>query len=68
VVKLAFGNNTEKPYGDRINITGMSSGEKFDENRTYKVALNSYRGNGGGNHLTEGSGLTKKELTSRGKK
>ncbi|MCT4603196.1 MAG: bifunctional metallophosphatase/5'-nucleotidase [Marinifilum sp.] len=57
--------NVSKPYGDRINITGMSSGEKFDENRTYKVALNSYRGNGGGNHLTEGSGLTKKELTSR---
>jgi 2',3'-cyclic-nucleotide 2'-phosphodiesterase/3'-nucleotidase len=54
-----------KPYGERIHISGMSSGEKFDENKTYKVALNSYRGNGGGNHLTEGAGLTKEELTSR---
>jgi 2',3'-cyclic-nucleotide 2'-phosphodiesterase/3'-nucleotidase len=54
-----------KPYGERINITGMSSGEKFDTNKTYRVALNSYRGNGGGNHLTEGSGLSKEELTSR---
>ena len=54
-----------KPYGERVTISGMSSGEKFDENKTYKVALNSYRGNGGGNHLTEGSGLNKEELTSR---
>eukprot|EP01029_Cantina_marsupialis_P013110 TRINITY_DN2905_c0_g1_i1.p1 TRINITY_DN2905_c0_g1~~TRINITY_DN2905_c0_g1_i1.p1 ORF type:complete len:127 (+),score=13.13 TRINITY_DN2905_c0_g1_i1:1-381(+) len=54
-----------KPYGERINITGMSSGEKFDTNKTYRVALNSYRGNGGGNHLTDGSGLSKEELTSR---
>lgn len=54
-----------KPYGKRIHISGMSSGEKFDENKTYRVALNSYRGNGGGNHLTEGSGLTKEELSSR---
>ncbi|NOU62069.1 bifunctional metallophosphatase/5'-nucleotidase [Marinifilum sp. JC070] len=54
-----------KPYGERITISGMSSGEKFDENKTYRVALNSYRGNGGGNHLTEGAGLTKEELSSR---
>ncbi|WP_421921258.1 bifunctional metallophosphatase/5'-nucleotidase [Marinifilum sp.] len=54
-----------KPYGDRVSILGMSSGEKFDENRSYKVALNSYRGNGGGDHLTKGSGLSKEELNSR---
>ncbi|WP_282016285.1 bifunctional metallophosphatase/5'-nucleotidase [Marinifilum flexuosum] len=57
--------DVSKPYGKKINISGMSSGEKFDENKTYRVALNSYRGNGGGNHLTEGAGLTKEELTSR---
>nr|WP_320117956.1 bifunctional UDP-sugar hydrolase/5'-nucleotidase [uncultured Marinifilum sp.] len=57
--------NVSKPYGDRIKISQMSSGEKFDPNKTYRVALNSYRGNGGGNHLTEGAGLSKEELTSR---
>lgn len=57
--------DVSKPYGERITISGMSSGEKFDKNKTYKVALNSYRGNGGGNHLTEGSGLSKEELASR---
>lgn len=57
--------DVRKPYGERISIKKMSNGDVFDENRTYKVALNSYRGNGGGNHLTEGAGLSKDELTKR---
>lgn len=55
----------KKPYGERIEILKMTNGEAFDENKMYRVALNSYRGNGGGNHLTNGAGLTKEELTSR---
>ncbi len=31
-------------------------------NRTYNVAVNSYRGNGGGGHFTEGAGIGKNEL------
>jgi 2',3'-cyclic-nucleotide 2'-phosphodiesterase/3'-nucleotidase len=31
----------------------------------YKVAVNSYRGNGGGGHFTEGAGIGKDELRSR---
>ncbi len=31
----------------------------------YKVALNSYRGNGGGELLTKGAGLTAEDLTKR---
>ena len=31
----------------------------------YKVAVNSYRGNGGGGHFTEGIGLSKDELRKR---
>ncbi|MFA9371435.1 MAG: bifunctional UDP-sugar hydrolase/5'-nucleotidase [Labilibaculum antarcticum] len=54
-----------KPYGERVSILKMSNGEVFDEAKMYRVALNSYRGNGGGNHLTEGAGLTKEELTTR---
>ncbi|WP_372752481.1 bifunctional UDP-sugar hydrolase/5'-nucleotidase [Labilibaculum sp.] len=54
-----------KPAGHRVKILHMSNGEAFDEAKTYRVALNSYRGNGGGGHLTEGAGLSHEELTSR---
>ncbi|MRT92189.1 bifunctional UDP-sugar hydrolase/5'-nucleotidase [Ancylomarina sp. 16SWW S1-10-2] len=54
-----------KEKGNRIHISKMSNGEAFDLNKTYKVALNSYRGNGGGGHLTEGAGLSQKELIER---
>jgi len=54
-----------KNKGNRITIHKMSNGQAFDLNKTYRVALNSYRGNGGGGHLTEGSGLSKEELTKR---
>jgi len=51
--------------GSRIMISGFSSGEKFDLNKEYLVAINSYRGNGGGGHLTKGAGIPKDELASR---
>lgn len=54
-----------KPYGEKINITGLANGSSFDMNRTYKVALNSYRGNGGGELLTKGAGIPQGELTKR---
>ena len=31
----------------------------------YKVAVNSYRGNGGGGHFTEGAGIDQNDLRSR---
>jgi len=55
----------KKNKGHRISISKMSNGEPFELNKIYKVALNSYRGNGGGSHLTEGAGLTKEELSNR---
>ena len=33
--------------------------------RVYKVALNSYRGNGGGDLLTLGAGISKEDLAKR---
>lgn len=54
-----------KPQGEKINIISMADGSPFDMNRMYKVAVNSYRGNGGGNLLTEGAGIPKKELGKR---
>ncbi|NOZ45246.1 MAG: bifunctional metallophosphatase/5'-nucleotidase [Chlorobi bacterium] len=57
--------NASKPDGNKINIISMQNGEKFDTSKMYNVALNSYRGNGGGGHLTKGAGLTSQQLTSR---
>jgi len=54
-----------KPDGEKVSISGFSDGKPFDENKTYKIAVNSYRGNGGGGHFNEGAGIGKEELRSR---
>lgn len=54
-----------KPMGGRVNITSTSSGTPFDPNKKYKVAINSYRGNGGGGHFTEGAHIPKEDLAKR---
>jgi 2',3'-cyclic-nucleotide 2'-phosphodiesterase/3'-nucleotidase len=43
----------------------MADGSSFDPGKTYTVAMNSYRGNGGGKHLTQGAGIPKDSLSSR---
>ena len=43
-----------KPEGEKVEIKCMSDGQPFDENKWYNVAMNSYRGNGGGELLTKG--------------
>lgn len=57
--------NVSKPAGDRIIISGMSNSESFDLDKKYTVAINSYRGNGGGGHLTKGAGIPSDELSAR---
>ncbi|MDR2064965.1 MAG: bifunctional metallophosphatase/5'-nucleotidase [Prevotellaceae bacterium] len=54
-----------KPSGEKVNIKSMYNGDKFDFDKTYKAAINSYRGNGGGGHLTEGAKISKDELNKR---
>lgn len=54
-----------KPEGHKVRILGMSDGQPFDENRWYKVAMNSYRGNGGGELLTKGAGIPHDSLPGR---
>ncbi len=51
--------------GSRVKIISMADGSPFDPDKMYSVALNSYRANGGGGHLTDGVGLTKAEIKSR---
>lgn len=57
--------DVSKQPGDRVKITGLTNGQPFDLNKTYKVAINSYRGNGGGGHLTTGSGIKREDLPAR---
>ncbi|MFA7418518.1 MAG: bifunctional UDP-sugar hydrolase/5'-nucleotidase [Melioribacteraceae bacterium] len=57
--------NLTKPIGERVTILSMADGSKFDLSKKYKVAVNSYRGNGGGGHLVSGAGIPKEELTKR---
>ena len=54
-----------KPYGQKIRILQMSDGQPFDESKTYRVVMNSYRANGGGELLTKGAGIAKQDLDSR---
>lgn len=54
-----------KPQGEKITITSMADGSPFRMDKIYKVALNSYRGNGGGELLTKGSGIPQEDLKDR---
>ena len=57
--------DVRQPRGSRITILGMADGRPFSPDSTYRCALNSYRGNGGGRHLTEGAGIAADSLEDR---
>lgn len=54
-----------KPRGEKIDILSMADGSAFDMDKDYSVAVNSYRGNGGGGLLTEGAGIPVDKLNDR---
>ena len=54
-----------KPIGERVRIIRFVDGRPFEPNKKYKVAINSYRGNGGGRHLTDGAKIPHEELSKR---
>lgn len=54
-----------KPQGEKISISSMADGTPFLMDKTYKVAINSYRGNGGGELLTRGAGIPQDQLHAR---
>lgn len=54
-----------KPNGQKVKILRMSNGQPFDEHKWYKVAINSYRANGGGELLTKGAGIPHDSLEGR---
>lgn len=57
--------DVSKPVGERVHIISMSNGQPFSLTKTYMVAVNSYRGNGGGELLTRGAGIPKADLIKR---
>lgn len=57
--------DVRRPFGERIRILRMSDGRPFSPTATYRVAMHSYRGNGGGELLTLGAGIPHDELKNR---
>jgi len=57
--------DVSKPDGRRVSISSFQDGRPFHESGTYRVAINSYRGNGGGGHLTQGAGIPAENLADR---
>lgn len=57
--------DASKPAGNKVTISKFSDGTAFVPDSMYTVAINSYRGNGGGGHLTNGVGLNEESLRSR---
>ena len=54
-----------KPDGQKVHILQFSDGRPFDENAWYRVAMNSYRGNGGGELLVRGAGIPLDSIPQR---
>ncbi|MEE4177154.1 MAG: bifunctional metallophosphatase/5'-nucleotidase [Bacteroides sp.] len=57
--------DASKPAGQRVDVIAMEDGSAFDLQKKYRVAINSYRGSGGGGHLTEGAGIPHAQLRER---
>lgn len=51
------------PDGERVKIISMEDGTPFEPEKTYKVAMTSYRANGGGDLLTAGAHMDPASMT-----
>ena len=54
-----------KDDGDKIEILSLNDGRVFENDKMYRVAVNSYRGSGGGGHLAYACSLENEDLKSR---
>jgi len=48
--------------GSRVNIISMADGSAFDPEKTYNVAITSYRASGGGSLLQNGAGINPSDV------
>lgn len=62
---LVYDVDVTKPVGNRVMIKSFADDTPFDESRIYKVAMTSYRANGGGNIIRLGAGLDPSVVESR---
>lgn len=62
---ISYDVDLTKPIGERIIIHSMADGTPFEVDKEYCVAMNSYRGNGGGELMTRGAGIPHDSLASR---
>ena len=62
---LEYAVDISEPVGERVTFFMLRDSSMFSLDSAYKVAINSYRGNGGGGHLTIGAGIPKEELEGR---
>ncbi len=54
-----------KDFGFRVNVKSLSNGDAFEINGKYRVAMTSYRANGGGELLIKGSNISKEQIINR---
>ncbi|MDZ7739038.1 MAG: bifunctional UDP-sugar hydrolase/5'-nucleotidase [Bacteroidales bacterium] len=64
--------DVSKPDGHKVEILSFTDGRVFDKDKIYLVALNSYRGSGGGGHLeyaflADDAGITNRLVESTDK-
>lgn len=62
---LRYTVDVTKPKGEKIHILSLADGRPFVPEASYRVAVNSYRGGGGGELLTKGAGIPKDSLEAR---
>ena len=54
-----------KVRGSRVNVLSLADGSPFSEDAVYKVAMTSYRANGGGGLLRDGAGISSEMVQER---
>lgn len=52
----------DNPYGERVSILSMNDGSSFRYDKTYSVAMTSYRASGGGDLLVKGANVQPSSL------
>ena len=62
---VSYAVDVTRPYGEKISVLQLADGRPFEMDAWYKVVVNSYRGNGGGELLTKGAGIPHEELSGR---
>lgn len=62
---LLYTVDVRQPEGSKVSISGLADGRPFSPDSIYTVAVNSYRGNGGGGLLTRGAGIAPEQLRDR---